>query len=113
MNFDLAKIPHLDILEEIDKALGHRIKLDDVAQATLGSGKSGDGLKAVQYWRTGRMEELKKYCLDDVKITKQIYEYALKNGKLLYRDFFTIKEIPLQFVEPQPRVGARQQSVLF
>jgi DEAD/DEAH box helicase domain-containing protein len=113
LNFDLAGIPHLDILEEIEKVLGHRIKLDDIAQATLGSGKSADGRQAVQYFKTGRMEELKKYCLDDVKITREVYEYAMKNHKVLYRDFFTIKEIPLRFSDPLARVGVQQQSVLF
>ena len=112
-NFDLGQIPHLDILEEIDKVLGHRIKLDDVAQATLGSGKSGDGLKAIQLFRSGRMDELKEYCLDDVRITRQIYEFAIKNHKLLYRDFFAIKEIPLSFTEPESRIGVKHQSVLF
>ncbi len=113
VNFNLADIPHYDLLTEIDKILGHRISLETVAQGTIGSGKSASGKEAVLYWRSGRLDLLKKYCLDDVKITKQVYEYALKNQKLLYRDFFKIREIPLVCIEPQARVGVLQQSVLF
>lgn len=84
IRFDLGKLPQLDILEEIVKAVGHRVKLESVAQATLGIGKSGSGMDALRFWREGDMESLKKYCLDDVKITKEIYEYGANNGELFY-----------------------------
>jgi hypothetical protein len=41
---DFSTFPSLDLLELIAKVLGFRVKLDDVAQATLGIGKSGHGL---------------------------------------------------------------------
>ncbi|HVY68195.1 MAG TPA: hypothetical protein VHA30_04860, partial [Patescibacteria group bacterium] len=107
------KVPYLDLLEEIEKVLRHRIKLELVAQGTLGSGKSGNGLEAILYFQNGRMDLLKKYCLDDVKITRQIYDYALKNGKLLYKDFFKTKEIPLKLSEPAARQGVMHQAALF
>src|SRR3989344_3674352 len=56
---------------------------------------------------------LEKYCLDDVKITKQIYDYVIKNKKLLYRDFFKAKEIALKLEEAVPRVGVQHQAALF
>jgi DEAD/DEAH box helicase domain-containing protein len=113
LNFNIHEIPALDLLEEIAKVLRHRIKLEVVAQGTLGSGKSGSGLEAILYYQNGRMDLLKKYCTDDVKITKQIYDYALKNQKLLYKDFFNTKEIKLKIAEPQPRVGVLTQAALF
>jgi DEAD/DEAH box helicase domain-containing protein len=113
LNFNIAEVPYFDLLAEIDKALGHRISLETVAQGTLGSGKSGSGKQALLYWRNGRLDLLKKYCLDDVKVTRQVYEYALKNQKLLYRDFFKIREIPLAVAEPQARVGVQKQEALF
>lgn len=113
LNFDLSSIPYFDILEEIDKALGHKIKLESVAQATIGSGKSGNGLEALLYYKNGKMDLLKKYCLDDVRVTKQVYDYALANQKLLYRDYFAIKEIPVVCKEPESRVGVARQEVLF
>ncbi|OGD66803.1 hypothetical protein A2442_01620 [Candidatus Campbellbacteria bacterium RIFOXYC2_FULL_35_25] len=94
---DLTSIKSLDILKEIKNSLGKRIKLDTVAEATLGTNKSGEGLDAVKWWNNGEIEKIKKYCLDDVRITKEIYEYALKHGKLKYKDRITseIKEIKL------------------
>ncbi|PCI30087.1 hypothetical protein COB55_00830 [Candidatus Wolfebacteria bacterium] len=83
---DLTQIKSLDLLKEVRASLGRRIKLDTLAQATLGSQKSGNGLDAVTWWRNGEYEKVIKYCIDDVKITKQIYEYARKNNSLKYLD---------------------------
>ena len=92
---DLTKIKSLDILKEIKNSLGRRLKLNTIAEATLGVNKSGNGLEAVVWWKQGKKEEVKKYCLDDVKITKEVYEYALKNGVLKYKDMGLIKDIKL------------------
>jgi DEAD/DEAH box helicase domain-containing protein len=113
LNFDLSEIPYYDLLQEIEKVIGHRVSLETVAQGTIGSGKSGNGMEAILYYRNGRMDLLKKYCLDDVKVTKQVYDYALKNQKVLYRDYFTIREVALVCNEPQSRVGIEHQAVLF
>lgn len=37
----------------------------------------------VEKWRN---RKIRRYCEDDVRITKEIYEYALKNKHLKYRD---------------------------
>ncbi len=113
LNFNIDSLPYYDLLEEIEKAIGHRLKLESVAQGTLGSGKSGNGLEALLYYRNGRMDLLKKYCLDDVRVTKQVYDYALKNQKLLYRDYFNVRELPLACTEPVGRMGVFRQEVLF
>jgi DNA polymerase elongation subunit (family B) len=92
---DLTRIKSLDILKEIKDSLGRRVKLDAVAEGTLGKKKIGHGLEAITWWRNGEIEKVKKYCKEDVKITKEIYEYALKNGILKYRDLNETKEIKL------------------
>lgn len=113
LHFNICQIPALDILKEIEKVLGHRISLESVAQGTLGHGKSGKGLEAITKFREGKIQELKEYCLDDVKITKEVYEYILQNGKVRYQDFFDAKELILKFAEPQERVGVNHQAILF
>jgi hypothetical protein len=85
-DFDLSSLPHLDLLEEIVYALGHRLKLESVAQSTLGYGKSGEGLDAIMYYRSNDWEKLIKYCLDDVKITKELYDYGLAHGYIWYQN---------------------------
>jgi DEAD/DEAH box helicase domain-containing protein len=92
---DLTQIKSVDLLEAIHKSLGRRIKLDDVAKATLGEEKSGHGLQAVTWWKQGEIEKLRKYCIQDVRVTKRIYDYAMKHGKLKYPDGDKIIDIPI------------------
>ncbi len=92
---DLTKIKSLDLLKEVKNTLGRRLKLDTLAEATLGTNKSADGLKAVEWWKKGEYEKVVKYCLDDVRITKELYDYALKNSLLKYKELGKIKEIKL------------------
>ncbi len=112
-NFPMESVPVLDILEEVEKVLGHRIRLEAIAQATLGEGKTGSGLAAINLWKAGKLEELKSYCLNDVKLTKDVYEYGRQNGKLLFQDFFDIREIAVNFPEPIARVNTTVQASLF
>ncbi|MES2223523.1 MAG: ribonuclease H-like domain-containing protein [Patescibacteria group bacterium] len=90
---DLTKMRSLDILVEFRKALGRRIGLGNIAEATLGIGKSSNGLQAVEWWKKGDIENIRKYCLQDVKVTKDVYEYALKHKKLKYKDGDNIKSV--------------------
>mgnify|MGYP001580806069 CR=1 FL=1 len=92
---DLTKIKSLDLLKEIKNSIGRRVKLDQVAEGTLQTNKSGHGLQAITWWKNGEIEKIKKYCLDDVRITKDIYEYALKNKKLRFKEGGKINDIIL------------------
>ncbi|MEX0917937.1 MAG: ribonuclease H-like domain-containing protein [Candidatus Paceibacterota bacterium] len=92
---DLAQIKSIDILESIKESLGRRLRLDAIAQATVGAKKSADGLAAVRWWREGKVEEVKKYCMQDVKVTKKVFEYALKNGHVKFKDGTRNREIPI------------------
>ncbi|MDE2037876.1 MAG: ribonuclease H-like domain-containing protein [Patescibacteria group bacterium] len=92
---DLTKIKSLDLMKEAQKSLGRRLKLDTVASATLGVSKSGHGLDAIEWWKNGEIDKVIAYCIDDVRITKDIYEYALANKRIKYRDNGAIKDLPL------------------
>jgi DEAD/DEAH box helicase domain-containing protein len=81
---DLTTIPHLDLLKVIKEMSGSRYKLDDIAKSTLQISKSADGLQAVRWYEEGKIEEIKKYCEQDVKVTKEVYEYGKKNKMLYY-----------------------------
>lgn len=92
---DLTHITSLDLLVEVQKVLGRRIRLQSLAEATLGRGKSGDGLKAGEWWREGKHDKVREYCIDDVRLTRELYEYAMKNGKLKYKDLREKRDIRL------------------
>ncbi len=92
---DLSQTPSLDILSEVYKTLGRRIRLEALAQGTLGRGKSGDGKFAGDWWKEGDYEKVKNYCLDDVRLTREIFDYALANRAVKYKDLKDVKEIKL------------------
>ena len=108
---DLSTIRSLDILHEIRNSYGRRMKLDQVAQGTLNIAKSGNGLEAIVWWRKGDIESIRKYCLDDVKITKDVYEYALKNKKLFFKEGPFNKEIKLDTKHWELESEAKTQSL--
>ncbi len=95
----VEQFPVLDLLDDIEKARGHRVSLDSVARATVKEGKSGDGAEALVLFKEGRMEELKKYCLDDVRLTKNVYEFGCKEGKIHFTSTWDFKthEVPVDW----------------
>lgn len=92
---ELTKIKSLDLMKEVKNVLGRRIKLDTLAEATLGRNKTSNGLEAIKLWKQGEIEKVRAYCLEDVKITKELYEYILQNGKVKYLDGKDVKELKI------------------
>ena len=111
----VKSLPILDLLVEFEKARGHRISLQSVAQATLKASKSGSGWDAIRLYQEGKMDELKTYCMDDVKITKDIYEYGIKHGKIYFisnRDYQN-HEVPVSWghVLAELKAGKKNEDV--
>jgi DEAD/DEAH box helicase domain-containing protein len=77
------KVPTLDIMLDLQGKLGFRPKLDSVVQATLGVGKSADGLQALVWWKEGRTDLIDKYCQDDVALTRDLYLWGKRNRHVL------------------------------
>ena len=92
---DLTQIKSIDILADIKASFGRRLRLDDVAKATVGAKKNADGLQAVRWWREGKVKEIIKYCEQDVKVTKDIFDYARNHGHVKIKDGAHKREIPL------------------
>lgn len=92
---DFSHIRSLDLLVEVQKALGRRIRLQSLAEATLGKKKAGDGLKAMEWWREGKRDKVAAYCVEDVRLTRELYDYARRHGVLKYTDLRTARDIKL------------------
>jgi len=92
---DLTKIKSLDMLHEIKNSFGRRMKLDQIAEGTLGLNKSGIGTQATIWWKQGEYQKVIDYCMDDVKLTKNIYDYARANNKLIFKEGGELITIPL------------------
>jgi DEAD/DEAH box helicase domain-containing protein len=92
----LAQLPTVDMMVEIQKRLGFRLKLDSIATATLKVGKSADGLQAVRWWKEQNIEALFSYCEQDVEVTRRIYEFGKQHRYVEYYDRrFRIQKVPV------------------
>ena len=110
---NISQIPTLDLMLRIKDSVGHRISLDAVAQETLGIGKSGNGLDAIRYWRNGQRDELAKYCLQDVKVTRKIYLYGRQTGKVQFKNKWNrLIECPVDFSYETKRAPGVQMSLI-
>lgn len=103
---NLSKLRHFDILDEVKKVLGHRLSLNAIAKETLEESKIAVGTDAVEWWKAGDEEslaKLKKYCEMDVVVTRNVYDYAMKNGVLRFKDKWNEKrEVEVDFSYPEP-----------
>ena len=97
----VEKLPVLDLLDDIEKVRGHRASLDSIAAPTLKQHKSGNGADALLLFKEKKMEELKRYCLDDVRLTREIYEFGCREGKIFFTSSWDYKtyEIPVNWKE--------------
>ena len=87
--WDVAEqMTSFDILLDIEKRLGHRLKLEDIAQPSLGTGKIAHGADAITWWRAGRYRDVAEYCCFDVKVTRMVHEFGITNGFVKYIDRF-------------------------
>lgn len=92
---DLSKIKSVDLMREVQIVLGRRLKLDSVGEATLGRNKSGHGLDAIEWWRNGEVDKVIKYCIEDVRLTRDLYDYAMENGHLKFKDNTGLRNVNL------------------
>jgi DEAD/DEAH box helicase domain-containing protein len=76
---DLSALPTFDLMFDLEQRLGFRPKLESVASATLGEGKSADGLQALEWWRRGEIDKIAEYCRDDVRVTRDLYDFGKRN----------------------------------
>ncbi len=72
-----------DMLAIMSKKLGFRVKLESVALATLGRGKTGTGKESVDWWQSGDPEKRRmvaEYCAKDVELTRDLYFFGKEKG---------------------------------
>jgi len=76
----VRSVPTLDLLEEVQRAIGFRVGLDHLAGETLGAAKSGDGLQSLEWVREGRFDLVEEYCRRDVELTRDLYLFGRREG---------------------------------
>ncbi len=92
---DLTKIKSLDLMKEIHAITGRRLKLDAVAEGSLGTKKSAHGTQSLRWWRAGEIDKVRQYCIKDVEITRGVLDYALEKGSIKYKELGKSYEVKL------------------
>jgi len=92
---DLRAMNNLDLLAEISNRHGFRMKLDDLAKATLNASKTADGLQSLQWWKEGKIDLIKVYCQQDVKVTVDLFEYICEHGYALLDRHGEMAKLPV------------------
>jgi len=110
------ELPHFDIMAEIKKVIGRRISLDALAKSTINKYKIDAGENAIIYFHKGdkkSLDKLKKYCEEDVVLTRDLYDYALKNKELKFLDKWnTLRTVKVDFSYPE-EINNNPQVSLF
>ena len=75
-----------DLMIHIQRELGFRLRLDNLAEATLHEQKSGDGLMSVEWYKAGEIAKVLDYCEQDVRVTHKLWETGKIKGYVNYFD---------------------------
>ena len=82
-NVSLLREKSLDVLQDLKRRLGFRVSLQSAAQATLGRQKTGSGVEAVTWWRSGDptlRQRVADYCRMDVEILRDLVAHGRREG---------------------------------
>jgi DEAD/DEAH box helicase domain-containing protein len=107
----LAGLNNFDMLFELKKLLGHRLKLESIARPTLGTGKSADGMQALKWYKEGKLDKIIEYCKVDVEVTRDVHRFALEHGKLLYDSKLGIKTVNVEWKLGKEKKAPQQMSL--
>jgi DEAD/DEAH box helicase domain-containing protein len=96
------KVPELDVFDlmyDLETLTRQRyLKLEAVARGTLGTGKSADGLQAVEWWKQGEVQKIIDYCIQDVKVTRDVFQFGRQNGHVkIQRSEENITQVSVQW----------------
>lgn len=111
------RLPHFDIMQSVRDALGHNLSLRVLSEQSLGRAKTDVGMNAVTYWKSrdpGELKKLREYCEADVLLTRDLYDFGVRNKKLKYMDRTnTVREFAVDFSYPREVIDASRQMGLF
>ena len=115
---DFARFPHFDIYQKIKELNdGRAASLNRISKDTLGVTKIDDPANAIKYWQRGdeaSLVLLRKYCEADVLLTRDVYNFGLKNKYLKFTDRWNNpRQVPVDFSYPPDSSPTSKQPTLF
>ena len=102
-DYDLLQLPCYDIMLEVERKIGSKLKLNDMCKANFGNEDIKTDSYSVyrHYHRDGKWYELMDYCLNDVRLTQQLFQLIFSEKRLNYYDLHILKQVELD----QPQAG--------
>jgi DNA polymerase elongation subunit (family B) len=111
--YDLKQLPNYDILKEVEKKLGHRLRLDDLCKATFEDDVKTDSYEVYRhYHKQGKWAELIDYCLNDVRLTENLFRRILAGQELYYYDLHMKKSVILDKPDPDIKTSVVAEEAL-
>lgn len=92
-DYNLKNLPSYDLMLEMEKVVGFKLKLDNVAKANLGEHKTDSYEQFKHYHWNKEWYKLIDYCMNDVRLTNQIFMKAVNEETIKYFDLHTIREV--------------------
>jgi len=95
---NINNLPALDLLDRVKLSIGRRISLDSLAKETLNTQKTGHGLDAIRYFQKQEFDKLARYCMKDVEITRDLYDFGITHGYVQYKNHWNnLIKAPVDF----------------
>lgn len=96
---NIARLDVFDIMYDLQTLTRQQfLKLEAVARGTLNAGKSADGLMAVEWYKTGQIQKIIDYCMQDVKVTRDVFNFGRTNGFIkIQRSEDKVVQVPVQW----------------
>jgi DEAD/DEAH box helicase domain-containing protein len=96
---NIARLDVFDIMYDLQTLTRQQfLKLEAVARGTLNAGKSADGLMAVEWYKTGQIQKIIDYCMQDVKVTRDVFNFGRANGFVkIQRSEDKVVQVPVQW----------------
>lgn len=112
-DFNLKTLPCYDILLEFEKKSGFKIKLNDLCKANFVNDVKTDSYEIFKnYHKENKWDLLIDYCLNDVRLTENLFRKVLNQEEILYYDLHQKKSLRLdQPVPGKVSVGETLESI--
>lgn len=109
----IDQLPVLDLLLKVKEQVGRRLSLDALAKETLGTQKSGVGLDAVKFYQQKEFKKLAAYCMQDVAITRDLYDYGRIHRQVKFLNHWNNPvDVPVDFSFIPPKNPGSQLNLI-
>ncbi len=87
----------LDTLDYLKNITGRFVSLNDLAQLNTKAEKTMNGADAPKLWRSGKKDEVRAYCKNDVELLREIYLLGKKKKYLYYKSYEGVQKIKVSW----------------